>query len=57
MATENKQLSTWMPPNEAEAVRALANREHRTVSQVLRLAALQYLVANGMAVPPAGEAA
>ncbi len=43
MATENEQLSTWLPPAEAQALRALAKREQRSVSQMIRLAVLARL--------------
>ena len=45
MATENEQLSTWLPPDEAQALRELAKRERRSVSQMIRLAVLALLEA------------
>ena len=38
MTTENEQLSTWLPQDEALALRELAKRERRSVSQMIRLA-------------------
>lgn len=37
MATENKQVSTWLPPAVAEAVDELAERDRRSVSMWIRL--------------------
>ncbi len=43
MATENEQLSTWLPPPLAEAVRAQARLEERSVSWWLKRAAEEAL--------------
>ena len=43
MATENEQLSTWLPPDEAAALRELAKKERRSVSQMIREAVLALL--------------
>ncbi len=36
MTTENVQLSTWLPPDEAAAVRDIAKAHRRSVSQMIR---------------------
>ncbi len=36
MTTENTQLSTWLPPDEAAALRQIAKAHRRSVSQMLR---------------------
>jgi predicted DNA-binding protein len=38
MATENRQTSTWLPPELLEEVKVLAGLERRTVSMWIRLA-------------------
>jgi len=43
VATENVQLSTWLPPEDAEAIRELARREHRSVSQMIYLLLIERL--------------
>jgi predicted transcriptional regulator len=43
MATENEQLSTWLPPKLAEELREHARKEDRSVSWVIRRAVEQYL--------------
>lgn len=36
-ATKRVLLGTWVEPDEAERIREAAEREHRTVSQFIRL--------------------
>lgn len=51
MATENEQLSTWLPPDEAQALRMLATAAHRSVSLMIRLIILDHLKRNGAVAP------
>lgn len=37
MATENKQVSTWLRPDTVDAMTELARRDNRTVSMWIRL--------------------
>lgn len=43
MTTERKQLSTWATKEEAAAIQKAAKAEHRSVSQLLLVAALFWI--------------
>lgn len=43
MATDRKQLSTWVTEEEAERIARVAAREHRTVSALIRIVMLAML--------------
>ncbi len=51
MAEQNEQLSTWLPRDEAEALRDLARRHQRSVSQMIRIAVIAFQVAEQESKP------
>ena len=56
MAKKPVKVTTMLTKDEAERLASLAQTRDVTQSWLLRQAWLAYLVSNGAAVPPAGEA-